>query len=221
MRRRFVVALIALLPACFLLGGAVAFAASLSLSPKALVVYTSASSVPVSSCTLTAAGDTYADGAVLNQGTNFGTATQLHVRSDALGNKRSFVRFDVSSCIPSGARIKTATMSLFLATAPGASRTHQAHRVTASWDETTLTWSNQPGVVASPTDSVATGTTNNVTLSWTVTSDVQAFADGTANNGWRLADSAEGSLGAQEGRYNSREHAAVGQRPSLSITYYP
>ena len=221
MRRVFVGPLIALLPACFVIGGAVGFAASLALTPKALAVFTSASSVPISTCTLTPNADTYADGAVLNQGANFGTATQLHVRSDTLGNKRSFVRFNVSSCIPSGARIKTATLSLFLASAPGASRTHQLRRVTASWGETTLTWSNQPAVAGAATGNVSTGTTNNVTLSWTVLADVQAFADGTANNGWRVADSAEGALGAQEGRYNSREHATVSQRPSLAITYYP
>jgi hypothetical protein len=221
MRRPFVVVLVALLPVCLLLGGAVGFAASLALTPKALVVFTSASSVPISTCTLTSSADTYADGAALNQGANFGTATQLHVRSDALGNKRSFVRFNISSCLPGGARIKTATLSLRLATAPGNSRTHQLHRVTASWGETTLTWSNQPGVAASATGAVATGTTNNVTLSWTVATDVQAFADGTANNGWRVADSAEGALGAQEGRYSSKEHAAASQRPTLAITYYP
>jgi len=221
MRRVFIAPLIALLPACFVIGGAVGFAASLALTPKALAVFTSASSVPISTCTLTSNADTYADGAVLNQGANFGTATQLHVRSDTLGNKRSFVRFNVSSCIPSGARIKTATLSLFLASAPGASRTHQLRRVTASWGETTLTWSNQPAVAGAATGNVSTGTTNNVTLSWTVLADVQAFADGTANNGWRVADSAEGALGAQEGRYNSREHATVSQRPSLAITYYP
>ena len=222
MRRVFVAPLIALIPACLLIGGAVGFAASLALTPKALAVFTSASSVPISTCTLMSNADTYADGALLSQGSNFGTATQIHVASSGLGgNKRSVVRFNVSSCIPSGARIKTATLSLFLASAPGASRTHQLTRVTASWGETTLTWSNQPAVAGAATGNVSTGTTNNVTLSWTVLADVQAFADGTANNGWRVADSAEGSLGAQEGQYNSREHATVSQRPSLAITYYP
>jgi hypothetical protein len=214
-------ALVILVPVCVVLGGAVGFAASLALTPKRLTVFTSASSIPVSTCALGAAADTYADGAVLNQGANFGTATLLHVRSDTLGNKRSFARFNVASCVPNGARIKTATLSLFLSTAPGASRTYEARRVTASWGETTLTWSNQPAVAGAATDSVGTGTTNNVTRSWNVAADVQAFANGTANNGWRVADSTEGVLGAQEGRFSSREHATVSQRPSLAITFYP
>ncbi|MGH3006811.1 MAG: DNRLRE domain-containing protein [Gaiellaceae bacterium] len=223
MRRFLLPPLVVLVPVCLLLGGAVGFAASLPLTPKRLTVFTSASSIPISTCTLSAsAADTYADGAALSQGSNFGTATQLHVRSDSLGNKRSFVRFDLSSCsIPSGARIETATVSLHLSTAPGENRTYQIRRVSASWGETTLTWSNQPGVAGSATDSASTGTTNGVTLAWAVVADVQAFVNGTANNGWRVADAAEGALIGVEGRLSSREHATASQRPSLVITYYP
>ena len=206
-----------------LLGGSVGYAASLAITPSRLTVFTSVSSVPISTCTLTAApADTYADGLLLNQGSNFGTATQLHVRADTLGAKRSFVRFDLGSCpVPSGSRVETATLSLYLATAPGASRTHQARRVTATWDEMTLTWSNQPAVAGAATSNVSTGTTSGVVLTWDVEVDVQAFANGTSNFGWRVADATEGALPAQEGRYSSAENATVNQRPSLSITYYP
>jgi hypothetical protein len=223
MKRTLVVPVITLLPLSLVFGGAVGFAASLALTPKRLTVFTSPSSVPISTCSpaLAPVADTYADGALLNQGANFGTATTLDVRSDTLGNKRSFARFDVASCVPGGARIKTATLSLFLSTAPGASRMYEARRVTTSWEETTLTSAVQPAVAGAATDSVATGTTNNVIRSWNVVADVQAFANGTANNGWRIADSAEGALGAEEGRFNSREHATVSQRPSLAITFYP
>jgi hypothetical protein len=221
MKRTLVVPVITLLPLSLVFGGAVGFAASLALTPKRLTVFTSASSVPISTCSPLPVADTYADGALLNQGANFGTATTLHVRSDTLGNKRSFARFDVASCVQGGARIKTATLSLFLSTAPGAGRMYEARRVTTSWEETTLTSAVQPAVAGAATDSVATGTTNNVIRSWNVVADVQAFANGTANNGWRIADSAEGALGAEEGRFNSREHPTVSQRPSLAITFYP
>lgn len=221
MRRVLLPPLVVLVPLCLLLGGAFGFAASLALTPKRLTVFTSASSIPVTTCTLTSAADTYADGAALRAGSNFGTGTQLHVRTDSLGNKRGFVRFDVSSCIPGGARIKTAVLRLYLATAPGANRTYEARRVSASWGETTLTWNNQPGVASSATDSASTGTTNNVTLSWTVAADLQAFADGTVNNGWRIADAAEGALFSDEGRFSSREDGTTSQRPTLEITYYP
>jgi hypothetical protein len=226
MRRVFVAPLVALLPACFVIGGAIGFAASLALTPKALAVFTSASSVPISTCTLTPAADTYADEA--SSGNNFGTATTLHVRSAVVlvvlqENKRSFARFDLSSCsIPTSARVLTAKMRLFLSTAPSASRTYQVHRVTQAWGETTLTWGNQPTAAGTATGSVTTGTTSNVTLEWDVLADVSGFVAGTTTNqGWRVRDSAEGSGTARDGRFNAREHATVSTRPSLAITYYP
>lgn len=212
------------------LAAGVAFAAALPITSQPLTIFTSADTVPVTACTLTAAAaDTYADeGSVL---TNFGTATTLHVRSGATqivlatipDNKRSFVRFDLASCsIPASARVASAQLELFLSTAPSSSRTYEAHRVSQSWNETNLNWNNQPTVAASATASAATGTTANVTIAWDVRADVQTFVAGTAtNNGWRLKDLTEGANPAIEGRFNSREHATASQRPKLAITYYP
>jgi hypothetical protein len=206
----------------------VAFAAALAIAPKRLTVLTSASTVPISTCTLTPSADSYVH--VGSGGSNFGTATTLHVRSAVtLGlladDKRSLVRFDLSSCaIPTNARVETATMTVFMSTAPSASRTYDLHRVTASWGETTVTWNNQPAVAAVATGSVATGTTANVTRQWNVVTDVRTFVAGTAtNNGWRIKDQVEGGLlgNSFEGRFSSREHGTASQRPSLVITYYP
>jgi hypothetical protein len=180
-------------------------------------------SVPTTTCTLAAAADTYADGALLAASSNFGTAATLAVRTDTLGNKRSFVRFDTTACASfSSADVKSARLELYLATAPAASRTYTVHRVTASWAETSLTWNNQPGVAGSASDSVATGTTNGDVLTWSVTADVQGFVNGTfTNQGWRIADSAEGAVLAREGLFASREAGTATQRPRLVVTYYP
>jgi hypothetical protein len=223
-------ALLAIAALSAVLASGVGFAAALAITPRALTIFTSADTVPISTCTLAApVADTYAheDSA----GTNFGTATTLHVRSAERtvllltfpDNKRSFARFDLSSCsIPANARVVTARMKLFLSTAPTASRTYQVHRVTQSWGETTLDWDNQPTVAGSVTSSVATGTTSNVDREWDVLADVSSFVAGTAtNNGWRVKDSVETSATVREGRFSSREHAAASQRPSLVVTYYP
>jgi hypothetical protein len=222
-RRVLLPPLAVLVPLSVLLGGGIGYAASLTLTPKRLTVFATASSIPISTCTLaTSAADTYANGAALSQGSNFGTAAELHVRSDAAGNKRAFVRFDLSACpLPSGARVETATLTLHLSTAPSSSRTYQVHRVNASWAETTLTWTGQPAVAGSVTDSASTGTTSGTTIAWNVATDLQAFANGTANHGWRVADATEGALVGVEGRFRSREHASAGQRPRLVVTYYP
>jgi hypothetical protein len=68
--------------------------------------------------------------------------------------------------------------------------------------------------------SVSTGTTNGVTLQWTLTSDVQGFVNGTFTNfGWMVRDSTESAAVAREGRFRSKESA--GPDPQLVITYYP
>jgi hypothetical protein len=216
--RRWVLAVAA---GSLLLGGGVALGASLGITSSKLTTSTLVATVPLSTCTLTASADTYADGSLLSQGSNFGTQTSMTVRSSPLGgNARSFVNFALASCgIPAAARVTAATLRLFLATAPAASRTYELFRVSAAWGETSLTWSNQPGV-GSASGSVSTGTTNGVTLSWNVLTDVRSFVSGSAtNNGWRVSDSAEGSLVARTGILNTRESAS--NSPVLDITYYP
>jgi acid phosphatase type 7 len=207
-----------------LVSAAAGFAAALVIAPERLTVFTAPSTVPISTCTLTAAADTYADEG--SSGSNFGTQTTLHVRSGTTflvlpANKRSFARFNLSSCsIPANARVETASMRLFLSTAPAVSRTYQAHRLTASWNETALNWGNQPTAAAAATASAATGVLPNVTLAWDVVADVRSFVAGTAtNNGWRINDSVESDTG--EGRFSAREHATAAQRPTLVVTYYP
>jgi hypothetical protein len=202
---------------CVPVWAATAFAASLTVSSSRLTSYASASSVPTSTCTVGAAADSYVSNALLQTGTNFGGASELHVSGGAT-DKRSFVRFDLS-CLPSTAEVKSASLRLVLSSAPSQSRTYALHRVSASWAEGSITWSNQPGVGAS-SGTVSTGTTGGVTLQWTVTSDVQAFVAGSAsNNGWRVSDTDEsGLLSSQEGRFGSREGSGS---PELEVVFYP
>jgi hypothetical protein len=207
------------------ISASVAFAAGLAIAPKQLTIHAAASTVPVSTCTATtSAADTYADQG--SSGSNFGTATTMHVRSATTlillaDNKRSFVRFDLSSCaIPATARVLSAQLRLYLTSAPSSSRTYQAHRVTQAWGETTLDWANQPTTAALDTASAATGTTANVTREWDVVADVRSFVAGTAaNHGWRIKDAIEGASG--EARFSTREDGTPSRRPSLAITYYP
>lgn len=200
-----------------------ALAASLGVSSTALTTATGAASISPTTCTLSAAiADSYVDGAALNTGTNYGSATTLDVRSSASGNRRTFVHFALATCsIPANALVTTASLKVRMYAAPAASSTYDAHRVTASWTENGITWSSQPAVAASATASVATGTTSNVTLTWNVTTDVRAFVDGTVNNGWRIMDQTEGSLTARTGQFRSAEYGTASDRPVLEITYYP
>jgi hypothetical protein len=198
-----------------------ASAASLPTGSEKLVAYRALSIVPVTSCVLGAQADSYVSEFELS--TNHGTATSLTVRSESLGNRRSLLQFDVASCaIPSGALIRSATVRLVVTTAPAESRTYAVHRVTGSWTETGVTWSNQPSVASSATASASTGTIAGAVVQWSVEPDVDAFVQGTAvNNGWRVSDASEGALTSVQTAFAARENGTTSIRPSLSITYYP
>lgn len=198
----------------------VAFAATLGISSQRLTTVTKASTVPASTCNVAnASEDTWVNEGSQTQ-TN-GNATALNVRSALLSDRRTFVKFDLSSCaIPSTARVTSAALKLYLSIAPPSSRTHQVWRVTSAWSEATLDWSPQPSLAGAATASTATGTTAGVTISWTVTNDVQTWVQGTANHGWRVNDQTEDSITQQHAEYRSSEYATAAQRPNLDITYY-
>jgi hypothetical protein len=214
-------ALVVVAPVAALAVTSVAVAASLTTTSAKLTASTVAATVPLSTCSLTPAADTYAD--QLSLLSNFGTATTLNVRSLVLNNRRSFLRFDVAGCsIPTAARVTSAQLTLYLQSAPSSSRTYDLYRVTASWIETSLNWSNQPATVAGTSASFATGTTSGATLTSSVLTDVTAFVAGSAtNNGWMVRDRTESAVGSVEGQFASRENAVPAQQPTLAISYYP
>ncbi|HWC13898.1 MAG TPA: DNRLRE domain-containing protein [Actinomycetota bacterium] len=178
-------------------------------------------------CTLTASADTYVDEAT--PATNYGLLDSLFVRSEKAGknpvNKRSLVQFDLTGCSPaisSSSTVNSASLNMYMTTAPTQARTYGVHRVTAAWSETAVAWADQPAFNATATGTVSTATAGGVTLSWTVTADLQAFSAGTASNhGWSVVDSAESNAQAREATFSSREHATASQRPTLTITYVP
>ena len=173
-----------------------------------------ASATPYASLMVSATADSYVD--QKKAGNSHGTAVTMIVKAKSNQNMRSFVQFDISS-IPAGSTVSSATLALCATSVPG-TRTYDVHSVSATWGETTITWTNQPGVAASPTASNATPASPGC-MTWTVTVDVQAWVDGTTNNGWRISDSAENTGNAQTD-FRSREDTAVpADNPKLDVQY--
>lgn len=215
MTKRPLVAVYGVLAA--LAAAGLAVAATLGVTSATLTTYGAAASIPASTCTLTADADADVDEQFKTA--NNGALTTMSVEDRTNQRRRSFVHFDVASCLPAGALVVSATLSLHLATAPAPSRTYDAQRAAGAWTES-VNWNSQPGVAGTAVG-VATGTTDAVTLSWPVTTDVQLFANGTANDGWRIADAAEGANSRAVGTFRTREWGTAAERPTLSITYYP
>jgi len=169
--------------------------------------------------TLSSVIDSYVDQSLPTN--NYGTTTTMQVSSYNVGpnNRRSFLQFDISS-ISSVAIIKTATMRLYLDTAPAASRSYDAHRVTASWAETGIDWNNKPTVAGSATSTQATGTASGVWLSWDVKSDVTGFLAGTYSNyGWQIKDQVEDFATDYDSVFRTREYTGTTYDPQLVVTY--
>ena len=147
---------------------------------------------------------------------NYGTRANMDVKSQPTKLRRDFVAFDVSS-IPAGSTVNSATLTLCL-TRVTAGRVHEVRQVTQSWAETTITWNTQPTVSASLTDSITMPASVGC-VSWTVTSDVQAWVDGAANNGWRVGDQDETTTGGNE-KYRTREDTTVpAEQPRLDVDF--
>ena len=150
---------------------------------------------------------------------NTGNATLMNVRSHNNNrNHRSFAKFDISS-IPAGSTINSATLTLCATQVANATRTYNVHRVTGTWAEGTITWNNQPTVAGVITGSAATPPTP-ACMTWTVTTDVQAWVDGTANNGWRVSDSVEDSPTRRISKFRTSENGAVpADQPNLKVVF--
>jgi len=81
-----------------------------------------------------------------------GVAQTMDV-SPVLGSvNRCFVRFILPSI---SGTVTDATMRLFMVNAPNTARTYNVNRVTAVWGEASITYMNQPGVMATPTSSLS------------------------------------------------------------------
>jgi len=190
----------------------VAWAASLTITPQKLTTF---------GYCIVRASTADADVNQSSPSNNQGSSVDLYVRSASGGNRHTFVKFDLSSCnAPTTAVVTTATLSLHMSSAPGVSRTYEARRVTTTWTETAVNWTNQPAA-GSVTSTATTGTTSNVRRTWTVTADVQAWLNGTAaNHGSRISDATQDDPGSREARFVSKEKATASQRPQLTIQYY-
>lgn len=152
---------------------------------------------------------------------NFGTNVDMKVKADSGKVKRILIAFDISS-IPAGSTITSATLRLCLSADPpidSQGRTEELRLVTSSWTETGVIWNTQPTVSGTVTDTITLPVTA-MPLAFTVTDDVQAWVDGTANYGWRLSDETEGES-TGDVKYHSRESSDSGARPLLDVTYTP
>lgn len=156
-----------------------------------------------------------------NGAANFGGAAQLHIDPDPNATARTYLRFDLSP-IPSTATIQSATLTLCptQTNAVAVGRIYKATRVTSAWDESAITWNDQPSVAGDETASalVLAGLS---CVGYAVGDDVKMWIEeGVANHGWQVGDTSENASGSGM-TYGSRENSDSAVRPILTVTWVP
>jgi hypothetical protein len=197
----------------------VAWGTVLAVTADELTVVRVTGAVPAETCSVGAVADAYIDQAT--PGANFGSDAMLKVNAGP-SDARALVRFDLASCsIPPGADVRSATLNMTIADAPGEDRAWKARRITAAWNENNVKWNTAPTVAAASTDTVQTGIAVGVVLQWNVLADVATFVSGAATDrGWQIFDGDEGSVLQVDGALASREDPVAARRPSLTVTWF-
>ncbi len=134
---------------------------------------------------------------------------------------RTYIEFDLSS-IPANARVFDADLKFYQFNTLGTDNfTVGLHKITSTWDESTITWNLQP------TSSTSAEVTNNITAgattweSWDIVALVQGWLDGTITNyGMMLKDTDESSVNTIAHFFTSDYTTDATKRPKLEIVYY-
>jgi hypothetical protein len=143
---------------------------------------------------------------------NQGNENQVLTNQSGGVDERGLLEFDLSS-IPPSAIVTEATLTLFHFTDTQTSAIY-IYANLDSWEETTVTYNNKPGI-GPLLDSLVPGAMGTFDT-WHVTSSVQEMIDGTAPNyGWQLIDETNDPAVS----YHSSSVPASSQRPKLCVTY--
>ena len=116
-------------------------------------------------------------------------------------------------CVPEGATIESATLSLVVAT--GGNQTVNVHRITAPWAETVVTWNSFGGAYDMAVEGSFVTDGSYQWRSVDVTALVQAWVDGTHPNYGMLLEQGQ----TQHSTYRSSEYPYAQYRPMLEICY--
>jgi hypothetical protein len=127
-------------------------------------------------------------------------------------NARALVRFNLPA-IPAGCSVTNVKLRLYASSYVGG-RTLQAFRLNGNWNETGVTWGNQPSSTGSA--ATAPSRTSAGYVEWTVTSQVQSMYSG-SNHGFLIRDASENGGGLKQ-EFHSREKAPDNP-PQLVITF--
>ena len=158
----------------------------------------------------------------------------LYLGYDSLSTERRrrvYTKYNSLPELPSSAIVTQALLYYYQmpASSPGYSGTDglavTAREVLGSWDSATIKWNNQPSFSSTVLDYIIAGSnTNGTFLTWDITSAVQKWYAGSANNGVILMPDTERTASSSAGvnanvRLASSDNANLNYMPALLISY--
>jgi hypothetical protein len=141
---------------------------------------------------------------------NFGPATEV----------RALVAFEGLSAI-SGATINSAYFDLWIDTANSTDYDFGVYRVTASWEESSVTWQNQPAFVAEPYATIKVSGAAGGPYTWDVKTLVQEWAAGTYVNYGLLLKRVDMQYPTNWPYFCSSDNTNSSYHPRLRVDYVP
>ena len=100
---------------------------------------------------------------------------------DIWGSERIYIRFNLTE-LGKGREIVQALVQLWQYDAPKSSQIFETHRVLSEWNETALSWANQPSWASRETSETVVPPRTEVPVEWDITSDLKAWYSGGAPN---------------------------------------
>lgn len=155
---------------------------------------------------------------------NFGTATSIYIASASGGsyqNERGWFKFDLTDQVPPGASIVSAKLRVYCYSADDTQNmaTGVQGSNNDSWNETNVTWDNQPSLDTSELDQVELKANENYKwVEWDVTSFVTTEQNGDRIVSLVVKASTEGSDPYETYVFDSKEYSAA-LAPRLRVEY--
>jgi hypothetical protein len=157
---------------------------------------------------------------ILEPSTNFGNYRYLTANFGPATEVRGFADFEGLSAI-SGATVNSAYLELWIDTANSTDYDFGIYRVTASWEESSVTWSNQPAFVAEPYAKIKVSGAAGGPYTWDVKTLVQEWAAGTYVNYGLLLKRVNMQYPSNWPYFCSGDNATASYHPRLRLEYTP
>ena len=157
---------------------------------------------------------------IMQPSVNFGNYRYLMVSFGPATEVRGLVEFEGLSAI-SGATVNTAYLDLWIDTANSTDYDFGVYRITEKWEESTVTWQNQPAHVATPYDKIKVSGAVGGPYTWNAKNLVQEWLAGTYANYGLILKRVDMQYPTNWPYFCSSDNANASYRPRLTVDYVP